>query len=73
MKVIRMKRGYRITISDREYEALTILHVIASLEIAQDPIGTTSFMPAKMKSAIRRGRLGCYGAFDVDEDRRKEG
>jgi hypothetical protein len=70
MKIIRLRNGYRISLSDGEFEALVTLagHGQADAE------GTTldDAFPGLSRAGKRamNGRLMEQGAFAIDEDRR---
>jgi hypothetical protein len=69
MKITRLKRGYRISLSDGEFDALSLL-VQYGLE-ARDEQGD-EFWAAASAAAKRafKGRFALREPMDVDEDRR---
>jgi hypothetical protein len=70
MKITRLRNGYRIRLSDTEFEALAVLvdHGQADLtgeDLDQHPI------PKRVASCIQTGTFSVLNPLAVDEDRRK--
>jgi hypothetical protein len=70
MKVTRLRRGFRINLSDAEMEALRHLVTLGGEDVSGDPDGATSVLSPAAKAVIRRGRIGNIAALDTDDDRR---
>ncbi len=70
MKITRLKRGYRISLSDGEFEALSLLvdhGVSASVEEGDEFLATAS--PAAKRAF--KGRFALREPMEVDENRRR--
>ena len=70
MKITRLKRGYRISLSDGEFEALSLLvdhGVSASVGEGDEFLATAS--PAAKRAF--KGRFALREPTEVDEDRRR--
>ena len=69
MKITRLKRGYRISLSDSEFAALSFLiqHGQCDMEgVDPEDWGVIG----KPRDHLMNGRLGMINALVVDEDRR---
>ena len=71
MKITRLKRGYRLRLSDSEFDALEFL-----VNHGQADWGTVSTeeyttMPPAVRRVLDFGRLSEIGWARIDEDRRK--
>ncbi len=72
MKITRLKRGYRISLNDGEFDALSLL-VQYGLE-ARDEQGEEFFEAEAAAAAAKRafkGRFALREPMEVDEDRRR--
>lgn len=70
MKIIRLKRGYRISLSDGEFEALSLL-VEHGTEVHQEQ--GDEFL-AHVSPAAKHAFRGCFALgepMEIDEDRRR--
>jgi hypothetical protein len=70
MKIIRLNRGYRISLNDGEFEALSLL-VEEGIEAYQEQ--GDEFLAVASASAKRafKGRFALSEPMEVDEDRRR--
>jgi hypothetical protein len=70
MKIIRLKRGYRISLNDGEFEALSLL-VEHGKDVQQEEGG--AFLAHVSPAAKRafKGRFALREPMEVDEDRRR--
>jgi hypothetical protein len=74
VKVARLKQGYRIHLTDAEFEALRLLYHQGCGELMNfDDDELRSTLSPAAYQAITDGRLGHDGAFIVDDDRRRTG
>ncbi|MGO8914450.1 MAG: hypothetical protein ACLQJR_00920 [Stellaceae bacterium] len=69
MKIIRLKRGYRISLSDGEFEALSLL---VEYGTEADEEQRDEFLALASSGAKRalKGRFALREPMEIDEDRR---
>jgi hypothetical protein len=71
MKITRLRRGYRIHLSDTEFRALCFLVNLGATDLEgmndHEVPGTLA-----MKRLLFRGRFAEFAAMGIDEDRRGE-
>lgn len=71
MKIVRLKKGYRLHLTDGEFEALTTLADVGTETI--DPVDPPrQRFPGLSNAAYRalNGRFSTFACWHVDEDRR---
>lgn len=68
MKITRLKKGVRISLTDSEFEALRHLVQLGKSDIEGDDMQLAGLSPAG-KRAIR-ARFSEINCFHIDEDRR---
>lgn len=70
MKITKLKRGYRVTLSDGEFDALDHLVALGMADVAGDELNQTVNLSPGGRRAIISGRFSMLAAMHVDEDRR---
>lgn len=70
MKIVRLKRGYRISLNDAEFEAVTILVQHGQMDFEGVDAKAEHGFPTRVVTALEKGRLAELGAMRIDEDRR---
>lgn len=69
MKITRLKRGYRISLSDAEFGVLAYLAGDGQCGLNGEDLNNYPLSAAE-KAVIRRGRFSEIDAMRIDEDRR---
>lgn len=71
MKITRLRKGYRISLNDAEFEALSILAQHGQVDFEGVDVKAEHGFPARIVTALERGRLAELSAMRIDEDRRE--
>jgi hypothetical protein len=69
MKVTRLKKGYRITLSDSEFEALDLLVEHGAADFEGEDLSQHPIRP-HVKRVIRSGTFSRQSPLTITEDRR---